>query len=188
MNGSNGSIRSLQGWSQWTVSGLEPKYDSTLNDDWRWNFLTSVFISARYTREMRLARTIRRTLRAWRPEAWLAMLLLVFTSSEYVLSAPGMLAGMPSHAIHQHSDSGQSESSQSELVRVELKGAPVNVPKHDHKSCQLCMAPPLATAVTDNSQLGKTRLELLEVILDFGIEHGTSPTIRFVLSRAPPVS
>jgi hypothetical protein len=131
---------------------------------------------------MRLARTIRRTLRAWRPEAWLAMLLLMFTSSEYVLSAPGMLTVMPSHAIHQHSDSGQSES-----VQVELKGAPVNVPQHEHKSCQLCMAPPLATAVTDNSQLGKTRLELLEAILDFGIEHDTNPAISFVLSRAPPV-
>jgi hypothetical protein len=114
-------------------------------------------------------------------------MLLVFTSSEYVLSVPGMLTGTPGHAIHQHSDSGQSESSQSESVRVELKGAPVNAPKHDHKSCQLCMAPPLATAVTDNSQLGKTRLELLESILDFGIEHDTNPAISFVLSRAPPV-
>jgi hypothetical protein len=147
---------------------------------------------------MRFRRKTLRQLRAWQPEAWLAMLLLVFTASEYVLSAPGMLAGMPSHAIHQHSDSGrsassqsdsgQSDSDQSESVQVERRGAPVNVPKHEHQNCQLCMAPPLSTAVTDNSQLGKTRLELLEVILDFGIEHDTNPAISFVLSRAPPVS
>jgi hypothetical protein len=126
---------------------------------------------------VKFRRSALRQFRAWHPEAWLAALLLVFISSQNVVMAMGMLNGFNSHCNgssrgHEHA-LRLEKSDQSEKTSV-------------HANCPWCMAPTFAV-ITDASQLGRTRLELLESVLVAGIHGDRSWFDRFVLARAPPI-
>jgi hypothetical protein len=103
--------------------------------------------------------------------------LVVFVSSEFVSRIPGMVAD-PSVRVQQHhqgSAKSKAESSSDHQPK-----------SHDHRSCQLCMAPPLALAISSLSQLGKTRLDLIDALPLVSARHGKREHRIGLRSRAPP--
>jgi Protein of unknown function (DUF2946) len=126
---------------------------------------------------VKFRRSALRQFRVWRPEAWLAMVLLLFTSSQNVVMAIGMLNGSSVHC------SGSSHGHE-HAVRFEKSDQSEKSPAH--ANCPWCMAPTFAV-ITDVSQLGITRLEQLEAMLSFGVRYDRDRFNRFVLARAPPV-
>jgi hypothetical protein len=143
------------------------------------NFFISFSKSiARILAVPRTFRQLKRTFRALHLESWVLAALVVFVSSEFVLRLPGMVAG-PSLQSQHH------QASSTPKVQSSNDHKPVS---HEHSSCQLCMAPSLALAVSSLSQLGKTRLELIEVLPVFTDQQGKSEHRIGLRSRAPPVS
>ena len=126
----------------------------------------------------RFFRSARRTIRGFHLESWLLALLIVFTASDFVLRVPAMqLAGGSS--LHGHSNGHHLEA------RKSLPGQ--HPASHDHQRCQLCSAPPLALPISSLSQLGKTRLELVEVL---PVTAAVFSKLEFQIglqSRAPPL-
>jgi hypothetical protein len=127
----------------------------------------------------RTYRQLKRTVRALHLESWVLAALVVFVSSEFLLRIPSMVAGPMLHPQHHSSASTEPQANSSNNHRPA---------SHEHRSCQLCTAPPLALAVSSLSQLGKTRLELLEVLLVVKAQKGKSEHRIGLRSRAPPVS
>jgi hypothetical protein len=109
-------------------------------------------------------------------ESWVLAALIVFVSSEFVLRIPGMV-GPSLHAQH-HQPSGKPKAQSS---------SDHHPTTHDHRSCQLCAAPPIALPVSSLSQLGKTRLELVDTVLVTSTELGKREHRIGLRSRAPPV-
>jgi hypothetical protein len=126
---------------------------------------------------VKFRRSALRQFRAWHPEAWLAMVLLVFTSSQNVVNTTGML-----NSFHTHCNG--SSRGHEHALRFEKSGQSEKTSAH--VNCPWCMAPTFAV-ITDSSQLGRTRLELLESVLVAGIHGDRSWFDRFVLARAPPI-
>ena len=125
---------------------------------------------------LRIVRQLKRHARGLHLGSWILAALVVFVSSEFVLRIPGMLAGPNLHPQH-HQASGTAK------VHSSSDQKPVS---HDHRSCQLCAAPPLALAVSSLSQLGKTRLELVDIVLARSTELGKQEHRIGLRSRAPP--
>jgi hypothetical protein len=115
-------------------------------------------------------RQLKRAFRAFHLESWVLAALVVFVSSEFLLRIPSMVAGSSLQA-HQHHKQPSSDHKPT---------------KHEHRSCQLCMAPPLALAVSSLSQLGKARLELIEVLPLATTQQGKREHRIGLRSRAPP--
>jgi hypothetical protein len=126
----------------------------------------------------RTYRQLKRAFRAFHLESWVLAALVVFVSSEFLLRIPSMVAGSSVHPQHDSPASTEPQANSSNDHRPK---------SHEHRSCQLCMAPPLALAVSSLSQLGKTRLELLEVLLVVKAQKGKSEHQIGLRSRAPPV-
>ena len=127
-------------------------------------------------------RQFKRRLRALHLESWLLAALVVFVSSEFVLRIPGMITGSDVHLGHHQA----SELAASRTPKVE-SSSDHDPASHDHRSCQLCAAPSNALPVSSLSQLGKARLELVDVVLVRSTELG-KPEHRIGLrSRAPPI-
>jgi hypothetical protein len=116
-------------------------------------------------------RQFKRSVRALQLESWVLAALVLFVSTEFLLQIPGMVAG-PSLQTHQHQQQSSGDHK------------PVS---HEHNSCQLCMAPPLALAVSSLSQLGKTRLVILDSVLLELPELGKQEHRIGLRSRAPPI-
>jgi hypothetical protein len=127
--------------------------------------------TARMRAVSRTFRQFKRTVRALHLESWVLAALVVFVSSEFLLRIPSMVAG-PSLQAHQHHQQSSSDHKPA---------------SHEHRSCQLCMAPPLALAVSSLSQLGKARLELIEVLPVVTAQKGKREHRIGLRSRAPPV-
>jgi hypothetical protein len=119
----------------------------------------------------RTLRQLKRSVRALHLESWVLAALVVFVSSDFLLRIPSMVAG-PSLQAHQHQQQPASDHKPA---------------SHEHRSCQLCMAPPLALAVSSLSQLGKARLELIEVMPIVTAQQGKREHRIGLRSRAPPV-
>jgi hypothetical protein len=118
-------------------------------------------------------RQLKRTVRALHLESWVLAALVVFVSSEFLLRIPSMVVAGSSLQAQQHHKQPSSDHKPT---------------KHEHRSCQLCMAPPLALAVSSLSQLGKARLELIEVLPLATAQQGKREHRIGLRSRAPPVS
>ena len=133
--------------------------------------------TARIQAVPRTFRKLKRFIRALHLESWLLAALVVFVSSEFVLRTPGMVRGSSLHSVHHQATNTAKVQSSSDQHPA----------SHDHRSCQLCAAPSNALAISSLSQLGKTCLELVDVVLVASIELG-KPEHRIGLrSRAPPV-
>jgi hypothetical protein len=104
--------------------------------------------------------------------------LVVFVSSNFLLRIPNMVAGPMLHPLHHSPASKEPQANSSSDHRPK---------SHEHRSCQLCLAPPLALAVSSLSQLGKARLELLEILPLTTRQQGKSEHRIGLRSRAPPV-
>lgn len=127
----------------------------------------------------RFARQFKRHVRGLHLGSWLLAALVVFVSSEFVLRIPGMVAsGSGLHSRHQ-------QASNKPKVHTSSDQHPAS---HDHRSCQLCTAPPMALPVSSLSQLGKTRLELVGVVTVASPELGKQEHRVGLRSRAPPMS
>jgi hypothetical protein len=125
----------------------------------------------------RIVRQFKRHTRGLHLGSWILAALVVFVSSEFVLRVPGMVAGPYLHPQqHQASSKPKAQSSNDH-----------HPTSHDHGSCQLCAAPPIALAVSSLSQLGKTRLELVDTVLVTSTELGKREHRIGLRSRAPPV-
>ena len=123
------------------------------------------------------ARQFKRHVRGLHLGSWLLAALVVFVSSEFVLRIPGMVAPTSGlHLEHQASNKPKVHSSDDH-----------HPASHDHRSCQLCAAPPMALPVSSLSQLGKTRLELVDVVPVTSPELGKQEHSVGLRSRAPPV-
>jgi hypothetical protein len=125
----------------------------------------------------RFARQFKRHARGLHLGSWLLAALVVFVSSEFVLRIPGMVSGSGLHSQHHRQASNQPNAHSSN----EHPGS------HDHRSCQLCAAPPIALPVSSLSQLGKTRLELVDVVPVVSAELGKQEYRVGLHARAPPV-
>jgi hypothetical protein len=125
----------------------------------------------------RIARQFKRHAQGLHLGAWILAALVVFVSSEFVLRVPGMLTGPNLHAEHH-------QASQEPKAHSSSDHDPTS---HDHRSCQLCAAPPLALAISSLSQLGKTRLELVDIVLVASTELGKREHRIGLRSRAPPL-
>ena len=128
------------------------------------------------------ARQFKRHVRGLHLGSWLLAALVVFVSSEFVLRIPGMVA--PAAGLH--IDSGLHSEHQASKPKVHSSGDH-HPASHDHRSCQLCAAPPMALPVSSLSQLGKTRLELVDVVPVTSPELGKQEHSVGLRSRAPPV-
>jgi hypothetical protein len=126
----------------------------------------------------RFARQFRRQVRGLHLGSWLLAALVVFVSSDFVLRIPGMVAsGSGLHSQHRQQASGEKK----------VHPSSEHPESHDHRSCQLCTAPPMALPVSSLSQLGKTRLELVDAVLVEFSEQGTQEHRVGLRSRAPPI-
>jgi hypothetical protein len=124
----------------------------------------------------RIFRQFKRHARGLHLGSWILAALVVFVSSEFVLRVPGM-AGPNLHPQHHQASSKPQAQSSSDHHPA----------SHDHRSCQLCTAPPIALAVSSLSQFGKTRLELVDTVLVTSTELGKQEHRIGLRSRAPPV-
>jgi hypothetical protein len=125
---------------------------------------------------LRIVRQFKRHARGLRLGSWILVALVVFVSSEFVLRVPGM-AGPNLHPQHHQASSTPKVHSSSDHHPT----------THDHRSCQLCTAPPTALAVSSLSHLGKTRLELVDTVLVTTSERGKQEHRIGLRSRAPPI-
>jgi hypothetical protein len=125
----------------------------------------------------RIVRQLKRQARGLHLGSWILAALVVFVSSEFVLRIPGMLVGPRLYAQHHQISSKLKAQSSSDHHPA----------SHDHRSCQLCTAPPIALPVSSLSQLGKTRLELVDIVLVTSTELGKREHRIGLRSRAPPV-
>jgi hypothetical protein len=122
----------------------------------------------------RHVRQLKRTVRGLQLESWLLAVLVVFISNDFLVQIPNM---QPSASEFHSQHRGQSQGLSSHQPHT----------KHDHESCQLCAAPPLALAGLNLAHLGKTRRGVLEPVPALSVQHG-KPEHRIGLrSRAPPV-
>jgi hypothetical protein len=127
----------------------------------------------------RLARQFKRHIRGLHLGSWLLAALIVFVSSDFVLRIPGMVAsGSGLHSEHHQQASNEKKA---------YPSSDQHPASHDHRSCQLCAAPPIALPVSSLSQLGKTRLELVDVLTVVSPELGKQEHRVGLRSRAPPV-
>ena len=127
----------------------------------------------------RFVRQFKRHARGLHLGSWLLAALVVFVSSEFVLRIPGMVAsGSGLHSQHH-----QQASSERKLH----SSSDQHPASHDHRSCQLCAAPSVALPVSSLSQLGKTRLVLVDVVLVASAELGKQEHRVGLRSRGPPI-
>ena len=157
-------------------ANLEPLATTTF-------FISFSEINIRMDRVPRTVRKLKRAIRALQLGSWLLVALVMFVSSEFVLRIPDMVTGSGLHSGHHQASS--KAVSRTPKVQASSDQHPAS---HDHRSCQLCAAPSNALAVSSLSQLGKTRLELVDVVLVTSKELGKQEHRIGLRSRAPPVS
>jgi hypothetical protein len=126
----------------------------------------------------RLTRQLKRRVRGLHLGSWILVALVVFVSSDFLLRIPGMIASVPTQFQH------HQRASREPKVQTSHHWHPGS---HDHRSCQLCAAPPNGLPVSSTSHLCKVRLEMVAAVLVLSSERG-KPEHRIGLrTRAPPV-